>query len=280
MSGVLTDILAASGYVASGTSGAYFSAVQSPAFYSLPVDPFNVIISKFGNQLGWCKSHTCPCVNFRTNDSPVGSPNPGCFTCQGRGQYWDPEVDFVGLLTYTHQGAGGIEPGSRMDTRLGPVIGGDPWVTVTQDAGEVWNGIGQYDIIVHLNAISRFSSTLSSGPSGDLYIPYQQRLYVAPSGAVTTWDFATSTVVPVTGYTISGSTVTIPSGYTPGTPYVVEFQAAMTYVCFRPEGGMAQNRPFVQGTVSYPKRFQLQPLDLWLRDGVQDNFGTPGQIGT
>jgi len=181
-------------------------------------------------------------------------------------------------MTLTHQGAGGVEPGERVDSKLGSIVGGEPWVTVTSDAGIVWNEIAQNDLLIQTNSIVRFNSTLNSGPSGEIFLPYQQGMYVAPTGAVTTWDQATSSVIPVTGYTVSGSSVTISSGYTPNTPYVVEFQAALMYVCFRPEGGMAQNRPFVQGSIAYPKRFRLEPLDLLIRDGVQNNFGTPGQI--
>ena len=266
------------GYEASGSSGAFFPAIAPPFPYALPTDPFNKIIGAFGENLGWCKSHTCACVNFRTDMSPVGSPNPSCLTCQGRGIYWDAQINFIGLMTLTHQGAGGVEPGQRMDEKLGPIIGGEPWVTITSDAGVVWNEVGEYDIMIQTNSIVRMNSTLNSGPSGEIYLPYQQGLYVAPSGAVTTWDPMTSQVTPVTGYYVSGATVTIPPTYTPNTPYVVEFQAALSYVCFRPEGGMAQNRPFIQGTVSFPKRFRLEPLDLWMRDGVQNNWGTPGQI--
>ena len=266
------------GYVASGLTGADFPYIAPPFPYSLPTDPFNAIIGAYGENLGWCKSHTCACVNFRCDNSPVGSPNPTCLTCQGRGVYWDPQVNFIGLMTLTHQGAGGVEPGTTVDSKLGNVIGGEPWCSIPSSAGIVWNEIGEFDILIQTNSIVRMNSTLNSGPSGEIFLPYQQGLYVAPSGAVSTWNPTTSQVVPVTGYTVSGSTVTIPDTYTPNTPYVVEFQSALTYVCFRPEGGMAQNRPFIQGTVSFPKRFRLSPLDLWMRDGVQSAWGTPGQI--
>lgn len=271
---------ASSGYVASGLTGANVVYTPPPFPYLFPTDQFNNAIAQFGQQISWSKSHTCACINFRTDTSPAGSPNPSCLNCQGRGIYWDSPVNFIGLITFTQSMAGGIDPGSRMDSKLGPIIGGEPWVTITQDAGAVWNGCGQFDLIVELNSITRFNSTLSSGPSGVIYVPYQQQLYIAPSGAVTTWSQSTSSVVQVSGYVVSGATVTIPSSYPSNTPYVVEFQAANSFVCFRPQGGMSHNRPFVQGTMSYPKRFRLQPLDLFLRDGVLNNFGNPGQISS
>jgi len=266
------------GYVASGSTGAFFPAVPPPFPYSLPSDPFDIVISKFGQNLSWAKSHRCPCVNFRTDTSPAGSPNPGCLTCQGRGIYWDSPVDFVGLFTMTHQGAGGNEPGGTMNPRQGDIISGDPWLSVSEKAGVVWNEIGEFDLVIQLNGINRFNTTLYSGPSGNIYLPYQQGLYVAPSGAIQTWDSTTAQVIQVTGYTVSGSTVSIPNSYLSGTPYVVEFQAAMTYVCFRNPGGLAHTRPFVQGGICYPKRFRLQALDLFLRDSGISNFGNPGQI--
>jgi len=165
-----------------------------------------------------------------------------------------------------------------MNPRQGDIISGDPWLSVSEKAGVVWNEIGEFDLVIQLNGINRFNTTLYSGPSGNIYLPYQQGLYVAPSGAIQTWDSTTAQVIQVTGYTVSGSTVSIPNSYLSGTPYVVEFQAAMTYVCFRNPGGLAHTRPFVQGGICYPKRFRLQALDLFLRDSGISNFGNPGQI--
>lgn len=258
---------------ASGLTGANTAYVADPFPYSLPADPMNLAVQKFGQNIGWCKSHTCACIDFPTEMSPAGSPDPSCVTCSGRGIYWDTPVQFVGLLTFAHHMAGGVEPGAEMNQKYGQMLHGEPWITITQNSGVVWEEASEFDIFIENDAVWRINSTLVSGPSGILDIPYQQNLNVAAGGAVTTWDSASNKVVPVTGYTVSGSTVTIPDSYPSGTPYVVEFKSAPSYVAFRGEGGFPHTRPFVQGQISYPKRLRLQPTDVWLRQNGKVGWG-------
>ena len=266
---------------ASGLQGAYFPQINPVFPYALPADAFNLLIDAYGQNLLWCKSHTCPCTSYPTSMNPAGSPNPSCGTCHGRGIYWDsPPIPFLGLLTFGHHLAGtGIEPGAVMDTRLGNVQDAQPWLSMTQFAGVVWEQATEFDIFIESDALLRFNTTLTSGPSGIIHLPYQQSLVVAATGAVSTWNPTSGIVVPVTGYTVSGTTVVIPSSYPENTPYVVEFQAAPSYVAFRGIGGMPHTRPFVRGQLAYPRRFRLQPLDLWLRDQGTAPFGNPGGYG-
>ena len=265
---------------ASGLTGAYFPQINPIFPYSLPADPFNLLIDAYGQNLLWCKSHTCPCTAYPTATNPAGSPNPSCQTCHGRGAYWDSPVPFIGLLTFGHHESGaGIEPGAAMDPRHGNILEGQPWLSMTQAAGVVWEEASEFDIFVESDAVTRFNTTLSAGPSGIIHLPFQQSLSVAATGAVSTWNPTTASVAPVTGYTVSGTTVVIPASYLDNTPYVVEFEAAPSYVAFRGIGGFPHTRPFVRGQMAYPRRFRLQPLDLWLREQGLANFGNPGGYG-
>jgi hypothetical protein len=266
---------------ASGLQGGYFPQINPIYPYTLPADAFNLLVDAYGQNMLWCKNHLCPCTSYPTSTNPAGSPNPVCQTCHGRGIYWETNpVPFIGLLTFGHHLAGtGIEPGAVMDPRLGNIQEGQPWLSMTQFAGVVWEEASEFDIFVESDAAIRFSTTLTSGPSGILHLPYQQSLVVAATGAVTTWDPSTGTVVPVTGYVVSGTTVTIPDSYPANTPYVVAFTAAPAYVAFRGIGGMPHTRPFVRGALAYPRRFRLQPLDLWLREQTHGAFGNPGAYG-
>lgn len=265
---------------AAGPMGAYFPQVNNPFPYTLPSDPFNILVQTYGQNLLWCKSHTCACVAYPTPFSPAGSPNPSCLSCFGRGVYWDASVPFVGLLTFGHHLAGqGIEPGAIQDPKWGQIVEGQPWIALTQYAGVVYDEASEFDIFIESDSLMRFNTTLTSGPSGIIRLPYQQSLLVAASGAVSTWVASASAIAQVTGYVVSGTTITVPASYPSNTPYVVEFQAAPSYVAFRPVGGLPHNRPFSQGTMAYPKRFRLQPLDLWLREQGLNSWGNPGGYG-
>ena len=57
---------------------------------------------------------------------------------------------------------------------------GDP-----QQPIAAWNDASFEDIFVPVDMLSRFTAKLQVG--GITYLPYQQNLQVAPSGAVTTW---------------------------------------------------------------------------------------------
>lgn len=250
---------------------AYFPALQPPDPFSLPGRPFDLVLNKFGLRLAWGKSHTCPCIAWPSLGKAPGTPNPACTTCQGRGIYWDlPLVPFTGLITYGHTVQAQNEPGAKMDKTLGQIVQGEPRLTIPYSAGWPWQEASEFDVFVELDATYRYNTTLSV--SGVTYVPYQHNLTIAASGAVSSWNPATSGVVAVTGYSVSGAQVLMPSGTAANTPYVVEFTAAPSFVAFRLDGGFPHVRPFVGGTVAYPKRFRLIPMDLWIRSPSVANF--------
>jgi len=147
----------------------------------------------------------------------------------------------------------------------GIILRAEPTVTIpfmgpgTTNA-TVWAQCSLYDMIVETQAISRFNATLQVGRQQTL--PFVQRVTVAPSGAVTVYDPVNHVVVPVSGYVVSGSTVTI-SGYPIDTSYTVEFSAAPAYIAYHRSGAPAHTRPF--GAIQEPVRFRMQQLDLWTR---------------
>lgn len=226
----------------------------------LPKEPFENIIGRIGVRLVWQKSHLCPCTY---GGSLPGSPDPQCVTCSGRGTYWDPPGcgPFQGLITFMHLSPSPDEPGTIMDAKFGMIQRGEPALTIPYSAGRPWAEASINDLFIEIDAIDRFNAELQVG--GVTTVPYQERLSIKKTGAVTVWDPTTKAVVPVSGYTVSGATVTLPSGYATSTPYVVEFNAAKAYVAWRESGSLPHDRPF--GQINEPKRFRLQQLDLWLR---------------
>jgi hypothetical protein len=148
-----------------------------------------------------------------------------------------------------------------MNEKWGVEIRQEPTVTIPFSAGLVWEKASVMDRFVEVQALDRFNTVLIKGGNED--IPYRQELNVAPTGAVTIYDEVDHEVIPVEGYTVNGTTVTIPDGYPEGTAYTVEFIAAKTYIAWRGAGAVPHDRPF--GQVTEPKRFRFQTLDLWLR---------------
>ncbi len=259
----------------SGTyaTGGFFPYIPPISPYVLPSAPFDDVISALGIRLGWGKSHTCACISYPTTNSPAGSPNQSCQTCSGRGIYWDALLPFTGLITYGHIEPAPDEPGLTQDPKIGMIIHGEPRLSIPYNAGVSWEECSEFDLVVELDAQMRFNTTLSN--TGNQTIPYQQGLSIAAIGAVTTWATGasgTGSVVPITGYTVSGATVTIPPVWVPNTNFVVEFIASPTYVCFRIGGGLPHVRPFAGGGIPYPRRFRLQPVDLWLRNLPLGNY--------
>lgn len=242
-----------------GPSGVPYAPFLLPATYALAKERFDNLITAFGVRLSWMKSHACPC----TWSGPVkGSPDPACVTCRGRAYYWDNGVGpFIGLMTFIHTSPTPDEPGSIVDDDQGLIMNGEPALTIPSTAGTIYTQASAFDLFVEIDSIARYNSTLVVGKNTT--VPYQQKLTVAASGAVTIYDTVNHVVVSGISYTVSGQAVLLGSGYPNGTAYTVEYLAAPTYVAFRIAGAPAHTRPFAQ--ISEPKRFRLQQLDLWLR---------------
>ena len=234
--------------------------------YAMPPGTFDAIISAYGVRLSWQKSHLCPCVY---GGGIAGSPDNQCQTCLGRGWYWDaPSSPFVGLITFMHLAPSPDEPGAVTDEKWGMMNRGEPVVTLGATTGSdinvqtVYTTASLNDIFTELDTSDRFESELQVG--GIQSVPYQQNVSIAASGAVTIYDPINHIVTPVTGYVVSGATVTLPGSYVSGTAYVVEYFASKSYVAYRHAGATAHERPFGSG-LKQPRRFRLQLLDLWLR---------------
>ena len=251
----------------------------------IPSAPFEALISQVGQRVSWMRSHTCPCVFGGAGPQgklpTPGSAAKGCKQCLGVGTYWDqPSMPFIAWISYMHLSTAPDEPGVDMDPKFGLLNRGDPTVTIPHsnpnldpaDPAQptaVWNNGSVNDIFVPIDMTARYTAVLQD--SGQINLPYQQNLTVAPSGAVTIWDPVAQTIAHVSGYGVSGATVTLPSTYTPGLNYMVEFSCAPIYVAHRHAGGVPHVRPFGGGTITEPRRFRLQVLDFWTRQrGLQN----------
>lgn len=227
--------------------------------YFMPNEGFDQLAAATGARFTWQKSHLCPCT---FGGQLTGSPDPQCQTCKGRGWYWDaPTGTFYGIITFIHLAPAPDEPGVRMNEQFGGIYRSEPTLTIPFTAGQIWASASLNDAFVEVDAIDRFQTELQVG--GIQSVPYQQNVLIQPIGAVTTYDPVNKIISPVSGYTVNGSTVTLPNTYPNGTPYIVEFTAAKTFVAWRAGGALPHDRPFQQ--VNLPKRFHLQQLDLWLR---------------
>ena len=242
------------------------NVAQDPYWFSNT--GFDTFIGQFGIRVLWEKSHSCPC-SWQSYPNTRGSPQPSCLTCSGLGWYWDAPVGpFQSMISYAHSPLAADEPGSKFDNRYGQVLSADPVITIGYSNQQiVWQEASEFDRYTELDSFWRYNATLYAGQK--TILPYTQGIYVAPTGAVTYYNTATSSVVPVTGYAwVSGSNVvTIPSGYAYGTPYTVEFYSNPQYVAIRRAGGFPHTRPFVSGGIPLPKKFRLALADLWLRQG-------------
>lgn len=250
------------------TSGAFFPAIAPVQPYILPSLPFDVTITTLGVRLGWGKAHTCACTYYPSTHSVAGSPNAQCTTCSGRGIYWDPLVPFVGIISYGHRAGVRDEPGMRVTEAAGLVYQAEPTLTIPYSSGNVWESCSEYDIIVEVDSQMRFNARLIVGKQQT--VPYQHGVAIATSGAVTTWAPTGSgsgmgTTIPIGDYSVNGASVILGSEWTAGTPYIVEFNANPTYVCFRIGGGFPHTRNFNRGQTAYPKRFHLTAMELFIR---------------
>ena len=257
------------------------SAIYVPP-NQMPPDDFNALIAEFGARVSWMKSHTCPCI-FGGSGVNGHLPMPGtaqrsCQRCFGVGTYWDdPSLPFRASISYIQLSPTPDEPGVRVDQNYGTVQMSEPSMTLPylnpnlaiDDPAQptaAWNDASVSDIFVPVDMLARYTAVLQVG--GLQVLPYQQNIKIAQAGAVTVWDPTTSQVDTVSNYAVSEASVTI-SGYTEGTNYMVEFQAAPLYVAFRPAGGFPHIRAFEGGTVQEPRRFKLQTLDFWTRQRMQ-----------
>ena len=241
----------------------------------MPREPFERVINATGIRVTWAKSHTCPCVfaggSINGRLPLPGSADPMCKKCFGVGTYWDTPVGpfFVGL-SFGHTAVSPDEPGNTTNEDYGAFISAQPTITIPYaDASgnliQAWSYASENDMIVAIDSQTRFTAVLQQ--AGITAVPYQQNLVIAASGAVTTYDPVAHTVSPVSGYTVSGTTVALPAGvYPDGTNYMVEFYASPAYVLFRRAGGMAHDRQFGGGVVNLPIRFRGNTLDWWTRE--------------
>jgi hypothetical protein len=248
----------------------------------IPREPFEAVISRLGWRVSWMRSHTCPCVFGGAGPQghlpTPGSAVAGCLTCFGLGVYWDsPTVPFKAAVSFRHFGPTPDEPGVKKSELWGDILQADAVVTVPYqdpflnplDGSQpttAWNEASENDAFVPVDMTARYTAVLQV--DGIQTLPFQQNLKIAPCGAVTTWNPATSGVTPVTAYQASGATVLV-SGLAAGQNYMVEFSAAPVYVAFRNAGGIPHARPFGGGTVNLPRAFRLQQLDLWTRARTQ-----------
>lgn len=245
---------------------------------------FDALIARIGVRLSWMKSHTCPCV-FAGGGANGSLPLPGsaqrsCKKCLGLGTYWDaPTVPFIAHVKFVEMSPTPDEPGVRVDHVYGTVQLSEPSMTLPysnpnlamtdpQQPTAAWTDASLDDAFVAVDMLSRFTAKLQVG--GISYLPYQQNVQIASSGAVTVWNPVTMDVDTVEHYAVSGPSVTIdPTVYPDGTSYMVEFLAAPMFIAFRPAGGMPHVRPLGAGTQNEPRRFKLQALDFWTRQRGQ-----------
>jgi hypothetical protein len=264
------------------------------ASFLLPPGRFEAVMAQVPAQrVSWMKGHACPCTFSPTavvgRLSTPGGAQKACQTCLGLGFYWDaPTVPFRALISFMHMSPSPDEPGTVMNANFGAVQVSEPSLTIPyQTPGlaiddpaqptAAWSDASTDDLFIAVDMLSRYTAKLQVG--GIENLPFQQNLQIAPSGAVTVWDSATSSVVQVPSYGVSGPTVTI-DGYPNGTSYMVEFQSASLYVAFRRAGGLPHVRPFGGGTLNEPRRFRLQTLDFWTRQrGIQASAPGSTTIG-
>jgi hypothetical protein len=256
-------------------------------------DDFDLFLSQVGQRVSWLRSHACPCVWSRSGSisgrlSMPGSPQPQCLTCAGAGIYWDqPSELFTAGVSFRHLAFSPDEPGMRMSDQFGVAAHSEPAMTIPYhspllsdgDARQptaAWWGFSVNDIAVLPDMTARYQAVLQEG--GQQNLPYQQNLCVEPYGAVTIWDPVNQLATPVSGYVVSGATVTVP-GLASGTNYMVEFTAGALYVAFRRAGALPHSRPLVSGTMNLPKAFRLQTLDFWTRErNIQPRVNVCGTV--
>lgn len=248
---------------------------------ALPVTAFNNLITWASPRMNYMKGYQCPC-----SGAQLGSPNPDCDVCFGRGFYWDPALGpFNILVTLTTFVGRNVNMGESTDVDYGLIYSGHPIITIPSSYQPLWQIANTNDIFVQIDAISRFQADLRVNQNQT--IPAWHILgtvCVEPTGAVTVEDPSINQPVSGVAYTVSGGTITLnpnaqyPSGYPTGTSYVVEYTSPVVFVINEPQGGLVHTRPFGQG-LAYPRRFKVSLLDLWLRSSPIGSSTDIGQNG-
>lgn len=241
----------------------------------MPHVVFDDQVQEMGLRFGWMKSHSCPCTSAINGE--YGTPNPACNTCGGRGVYWDPPINFSGLLTYMHTQAAPDEPGAITSETLGNMLLAMPVLTIPWEGpfpdyeNLVWNLASTYDAYVEYDATTRYNTVLVQGRQQVL--PYQWGVQIL---AVAAYVTGINAIAPVASgnYTYNNGVLSLSSLYPIGTAYTVEYTASPIMIAFNMAGGYPHARPFAQGRTAIPRRFHLKALDGWLRE----RFGgeTPG----
>lgn len=249
------------------TPNPYFYNLDTPPqIYDFPEQSMDDLLARYGVSMFWQKSHTCPCVYQHVNPSgpnyPItGSPLPNCKTCGGRGYFWDSMLGPFGvLMTFMYANA---IPGATMQEQEGLRYTGNPILTVPGSIQPLYSEVSTMDAFVETGSAVRFNSVLRVGRRTAL--PYNVNVSVNVDN-VLVYDSITQTssAVPSSVVTVTGNSVTL-AGYPSGTAYVVEYTANPVYIAYKERGGMPQFRPFIQNLVNYPRRFELQLLDVWER---------------
>ena len=241
----------------------------------MPQEPFEALLAIDGVRATWQRARACPCMF--SGGGPQGrlpfpgSPDPGCRTCLGLGTYWAaPSEPFMVLMTFMHMSPTPDEPGIHTDDKFGPIVTAEPTLTipyrdptVEPSVHTAWSQASTNDLFVSVDKQARYNANLQVG--GIQAVPYQENLTIAPTDAVVTYDPETRQVIPVSNYSVSGTTVLLGSEYPEGTNYMVEFYASPIYVAYRRAGGLPHIRDFGANKTQLPRRFRLQTLDLWTR---------------
>lgn len=225
----------------------------------MPAPLLNASIRMAGTRLCWMKSHVCPCT-FASDTG--GSPRPDCYTCHGRGRWWEPPGRaFVGLRTFMHTSEAADEPGVVMDARVGMVATAEPTITIPSDINPEWSEASELDGYVEIDTHMRFETAMQVG--GNTIIPYQQRLEVL---SVMAYDTSTLRIMPVpaSGFVVQNGQVIL-TEYPPGTAFTVAYKASPVWIAFRRAGALPHTRMFGGGTDPLPTRFRAVLLDIWTR---------------
>jgi hypothetical protein len=249
------------------TPNPYFYNLDTPPqIYDFPEQSMDDLISRYGVEMFWQKSHTCPCVYQHVNPSgmnyPItGSPLPNCQTCGGRGYFWDAaQGPFGVLLTFMYAN---VIPGASVQKEEGFRISGKPILTIPGAIQPLYSEASAMDAFVETGSAVRFNSVLRVG--GRTTLPYNVNVTVNVDNVLVYNSLTqTSSPIPSSAVTVDGASVTL-TGYATGTSYVVEYTAYPIYIAYQEHGGMPQVRPFIQNQVNYPRRFELQLLDVWER---------------
>lgn len=229
-----------------------------------PEAVFDAQFQNLGLNLGWMRSHVCPCA------AAQGNPDPACQTCYGRGIYWEDPKAFLGYYVYMHTGAAPEEPGSSVNARTGLTQASEPVLSIPKNGllneNEVWSLAALFDAYVELDATTRYSDLLSTSDGRPLTLTNPVGASIL---AVSRYDFASKKVVsvPLDEVSLASGVVSIDTSMT-GMGLAVEYTALPTQVAYNKTGGVIHNRPFAQGRDGLPKRFHIQALDVFLRSST------------